>query len=66
MRKILGAIALALVLGCSSISAFAAAQSIVINGTVAEIPAEMGEIIEQDDRTFVPIRFVSEQMGKIV
>ena len=66
MRKILGAIALALVLGCSSISAFAAAQSIVINGTVAEIPADMGEIIEQDDRTFVPIRFVSEQMGKVV
>ena len=26
----------------------------------------MGEILEQDDRTFVPIRFVSESMNKTV
>lgn len=47
-------------------AAFAAAQSIVINGNVAEIPAEMGEIIEQDDELSVPIRFVSESMNKTV
>ena len=51
---------------CFTQSAFAAAQSIVINGVEAEIPADMGEILEQDDRTFVPIRFVSESMNKTV
>ena len=47
-------------------SAFAVAQSIIINGAAAEIPSDMGEIIEQDNRTFVPLRFVSEKMGKTV
>ena len=66
MKKLAGFLAVICVLTSFSQAAFAAAQSIVINGNVAEIPAEMGEIIEQDDRTFVPIRFVSESMNKTV
>lgn len=70
MRKLIGkltAAALAVCLLSSvSISAFATAQSIVINGVVQEIPADMGEIIEENDRTFVPLRFVSEAMDKVV
>ncbi len=46
----------------SSISAFAAANTIKIDGTVAEIPKGMGEIREKDNRTFVPFRFVSEAL----
>ncbi len=46
-----------------SITGFAAADKIVINGTVAEIPADMGSIVEKDDRTCVPIRFVSEYLN---
>lgn len=66
MKKIVSAIA-ALCLMCSASQAvFATAQSIVINGVPQEIPAEMGEIIEQNDRTFVPLRFVSESMNKTV
>ena len=42
--------------------AFAAANTIKIDGTVAEIPKGMGEIREKDNRTFVPFRFVSEAL----
>ena len=48
---------------CVTSSAFAAATSIIIDGQVAEIPAEMGSIKEADNRTFVPIRFVMENLG---
>ena len=47
----------------SGISVFAAAESIIIDGKIAEIPADMGTITEKDDRTFVPIRFVMEYLG---
>ena len=53
----------AAVLVFSSVSAFAAAETIIIDGSVAEIPADMGSIKEMDDRTFVPIRFVMEYLG---
>ena len=43
-----------------SIGVFAAADVIKINGIAAEIPEGMGQIRERDDRTFVPLRFVSE------
>jgi len=39
---------------------FAAANVIKINGEAAEIPEGMGQIREKDDRTFVPMRFISE------
>lgn len=54
---------LATMLLLTGISAFAKAESIIIDGKVAEIPAEMGTITEKDDRTFVPIRFVMEYLG---
>lgn len=41
-------------------NAFAVANVIKINGISAEIPADMGRIRESSDRTFVPLRFVSE------
>lgn len=66
MKKIISLILSVIVLCSFSQAAFAAAQSIVINGVNTEIPADMGEIIEQDDRTFVPLRFVSENMNKRV
>lgn len=66
MKKIISLIVSIFVFCSFSQVAFAAAQNIVINGVDTEIPAEMGEIIEQDDRTFVPLRFVSEKMNKRV
>ena len=47
----------------SSVSAFAAAERIVMNGNEVEIPTEMGQIREIDDRTFVPIRFIMEYLN---
>lgn len=66
MKKLTALLAALCVLTCGAMPAFAVAQSIVLNGVPSEIPSDMGEIIEQDDRTFVPIRFVSENMGKTV
>lgn len=66
MKRLVGIIAAVCMMCSFSQAAFAAAQSIVINGVVQEIPEDMGEIIEQDDRTFVPLRFVSEKMNKTV
>ncbi len=66
MKRLIGIIAAVCMMCSFSQAAFAAAQSIVINGVVQEIPEDMGEIIEQDDRTFVPLRFVSEKMNKTV
>lgn len=66
MKRLIGIIAAVCVMCSFSQAVFATAQSIVINGVVQEIPADMGEIIEENDRTFVPIRFVSEKMNKTV
>lgn len=63
MKKRIMAAVLGCIIAMSGISAFAAAEKIVINGVVAEIPEEMGSIKEKDERTFVPVRFVSEQLG---
>lgn len=51
------------IIALSSVSALAAAEKIVIDGVVAEIPEKMGSIKERDERTFVPIRFVMEHLG---
>ncbi len=50
-------------LSIGSMNVFAAAETIIINGTAAEIPPEMGTIQERDDRTFVPVRFIMEYLG---
>ncbi len=58
--KSLSALLSAFILVFSSVQSFAAANVIKIDGTEAVIPDGMGEIRERDDRTFVPLRFVSE------
>lgn len=47
----------------SSVSAFALAENIIIDGTAVTIPEGMGKICEKDDRTFVPVRFLMEHLG---
>lgn len=59
-------IAVVTVLLACSTSALAAANVILINGNPAEIPAGMGKICETDNRTFVPLRFVSEFLNNTV
>ena len=56
-----GAVAAGMLL--TGTSAFAAAENIIINGQSAQIPADMGTIKEMDGRTFVPIRFIMENLG---
>lgn len=63
MKKKLLALLLTCGLACTATTAFAAANQIIIDGQVAEIPADMGSIKERDDRTFVPVRFVMEYLG---
>ncbi len=62
MRKIAAGI-LGVCISFSGLSAFAAAQTIKINDVITDIPAEMGTIQERDDRTFVPVRFIMENLG---
>lgn len=65
MKKTL-LLALVLCIVCSSMSAFAVAENIIIDGVTVDIPAEMGTVCEKDDRTFVPVRFVTEYLGCLV
>ncbi len=46
-----------------SVSVFAVAENIIIDGETVTIPAEMGKVCERDDRTFVPVRFITEFLG---
>ena len=62
MKKQISILVLCLIV-FSSLSVFAAAESIIINGQEAVIPSNMGSIKEMDDRTFVPVRFVMENLG---
>ena len=59
MKKIVLLTVICCMLVCS-LSAFATAENIIIDGQNITIPAEMGKVIEKDDRTFVPVRFVAE------
>ncbi len=61
-KKILSLL-ICVLLSFSATSVFAAAENIIINGKEARIPSEMGVIMEKDDRTFVPIRFIMENLG---
>ncbi len=66
MKKKILALLLTCGLAATSISAFAAAENIIINGVTVEIPSDMGSIKEKDNRTFVPVRFVSEYLNHTV
>ncbi len=62
MKKIL----IMTLIGCilmTSLTAFAIAENIIIDGETVTIPDNMGKVCEMDDRTFVPLRFVSEFLG---
>ena len=65
LKKIICIIAVGGIL-LTSINAFAVADVIKINGVEAEIPDGMGKIRESDNRTFVPLRFISEFLNNIV
>ncbi len=62
MKKIVLLTVICCMLVCS-LSAFATAENIIINGENITIPEDMGKVVEKDDRTFVPIRFVAEYLG---
>ena len=47
----------------SCVSVFADSSEIIINGEKATIGEGMGSVVQQNDRTFVPIRFVLEYFG---
>lgn len=62
VKSIITLITLVCVLA-SSVSVFAAASEIIINGKTATISADMGKIVEKDNRTLVPVRFLLEYLG---
>ena len=62
MKKLVSLV-LALVLVLSAITAFAGNTEIIINGEKATIAEGMGSIVEKNNRTFVPIRFLLEYFG---
>lgn len=62
MKKIISAI-IASLLALSSFSVFADSSEILINGENAVIGEGMGSVVNQNDRTFVPIRFALEYFG---
>ena len=63
MKKRLLTAALAIAMSLGSLRAFATAEKITINGNDVDIPEDMGMICEKDDRTFVPVRFITEYLG---
>lgn len=63
MKKRFLTAAVAIIMSLGSINAFATAEKITINGDTVDIPSDMGTIREVNDRTFVPLRFVSEYLG---
>ena len=63
MLKTAVALVAAVCIFANCISVFAAASEIIINGKTATISAEMGKIVEKDNRTFVPVRFLLEYLG---
>ncbi len=63
ITKTVVAIAVLVCLIAGSVSVFAAASEIIINGKTATISAEMGRIVERDNRTLVPVRFLLEYLG---
>lgn len=47
----------------SSFAVFAEGTSILINGVEVQIGEGMGRVVERNDRTFVPVRFVLQHFG---
>lgn len=64
MKKFTAVILSAVMLFATVQTAFA--SSITIDGNLVEIPADMGEVIMNGERNFVPVRFVLEQFNYAV
>ncbi len=62
MKKIIAGI-LVIMMVLSSMAVFADGATILINGEQAVISEGMGSVVEKQDRTFVPVRFVLEYFG---
>ncbi|MDO4743949.1 MAG: copper amine oxidase N-terminal domain-containing protein [Clostridia bacterium] len=62
MKKMV-AIVMMLSIIMSATCAFAANTEIIIEGEKAIIAEGMGSIVEKDNRTFVPVRFLMEYFG---
>lgn len=62
MKK-LSSIILATCLALSCTTTFAANTEIIINGKKATIAEGMGSIVEKENRTFVPVRFLLEHFA---
>lgn len=62
MKKIIAGI-LVVMMVLSSMAVFADGATILINGEAAVISEGMGSVVEKQDRTFVPVRFVLEYFG---
>ncbi len=63
MKKILLMTIVCCMLFSGSMTAYATAENIIIDGVNVIIPADMGKVCTKDDRTFVPVRFVTEYLG---
>ena len=62
MKKFVSSVLICFML-ISCVSVFADSSEIIINGEKATIGEGMGSVVQQNDRTFVPIRFVLEYCG---
>lgn len=62
MKKVIAGI-LVMMMVLSSMAVFADGATILINGEQAVISEGMGSVVEKQDRTFVPVRFVLEYFG---
>ena len=62
MKKVIACI-LVMMMVLSSMAVFADGATILINGEQAVISEDMGSVVEKQDRTFVPVRFVLEYFG---
>ena len=54
---------LAVLVFCSGIMVFAANTEIIVDGKKAVIAEGMGKIVEKQNRTFVPVRFLLEYLS---
>ena len=63
MKKAFAACLAAICTLFTTLYGFAAAENIILNGSAVAIQKKKKKIEERDDRTFVPIRFVMENLG---
>lgn len=64
MKKLLASLMVVFCLGIGAVPAFAdSSAQITINGELCDIPEGYGRVFVQNDRTYVPVRFVTEQLG---